>query len=174
MNLFSRGAVCAGVVAMIAVAELASAQQPTSAQQSAIRQACRSDYQAVCASVPTGGSAALQCLKQNAANVSAPCQQALAAGGGGAAPTAAPPAAAGAPAASAAAAPAMAAPSAGAPRMSPREEIAMVRGACGQDYRTYCQNVQLGGGRAITCLEANGTSLSPACQRALMAAKQRM
>ena len=48
-------------------ARVASAQQPTSAQASAIRSACRADYQANCAGVPTGGEAALACLQQNAA-----------------------------------------------------------------------------------------------------------
>src|SRR4051812_1671432 len=36
------------------------AKQPTSAQVSAIRSACRSDYPKVCAGVPTGGAPALQ------------------------------------------------------------------------------------------------------------------
>jgi Cysteine rich repeat len=60
------------------------AQQPTQAQVNAIRQACRSDYQTYCANVPTGGSAALGCLKENAQSLSAPCQQAVGAVGGAA------------------------------------------------------------------------------------------
>src|SRR6266478_9273293 len=60
----------------------AAAQQPTSAQASAIRQACRADYQANCAGVPTGGQAALACLQRNAAKTSPACQQALSAAGG--------------------------------------------------------------------------------------------
>ena len=67
-----------------------TAKKPTSAQAAAIRSACRSDYQKVCAGVPTGGSAALQCLEQNKSKVSAPCQQAVGAAGGGAAAAAAP------------------------------------------------------------------------------------
>jgi len=55
-----------------------------------------------------------------------------------------------------------------------RAELQLTREACGQDYRTYCQRVQPGGGRAITCLEANAQSLSPGCQKALMAMKQQM
>ncbi|MGH6642863.1 MAG: hypothetical protein ACRED3_09225, partial [Bradyrhizobium sp.] len=43
----------------------AAAGQPTSAQVSAIRSACRSDYPKVCAGVPTGGAPALQCLEKN-------------------------------------------------------------------------------------------------------------
>ena len=170
-RMWRRNAVGAGVAALaLVVVDLAMAQQPTPAQQVAIRQACRSDYQAVCASVPTGGSAALQCLKQNAGSVSAPCQQALAAvGGGGSRSSGAAPGAA-AMGAGAATAP----QSAGASRMTMREELMLTRAECGQDYRTYCQRVQPGGGRAIKCLEANGTSLTPACQQALMGLKQKM
>jgi hypothetical protein len=49
-----------------------------------IRQACRGDYMAHCSSVPTGGAAALTCLRQNVASLSQPCQQALNAVGGAA------------------------------------------------------------------------------------------
>jgi len=70
--------------ALIAASQSAGAQQPTSAQASAIRESCRGDYQAVCAGVPTGGSAALACLQQNAARTSGACQQALRAVGGSA------------------------------------------------------------------------------------------
>src|ERR1700730_7556488 len=62
-----------------------TAKQPSSAPIPAIRSACRSDYPKVCAGVPTGGAPALQCLEKNKSNVSAGCQQAVAAvsGGGG-------------------------------------------------------------------------------------------
>jgi hypothetical protein len=85
----SRSLLGFGLAALLAALALpAQAQQPTSAQASAIRQACRADYQAHCASVPTGGSAALACLQQNAASLSPGCQQALkSASGGGAAAT---------------------------------------------------------------------------------------
>ena len=63
-----------------------AAGQPTSAQISAIRSACRSDYPKVCAGVPTGGAPALQCLEKNKAKLSAGCEKAVsAASGGGAA-----------------------------------------------------------------------------------------
>ena len=76
------------------VASSALGQQPTSAQQDAIRQSCRSDFMANCSGVQPGGSAALGCLKQNAAKLSPGCQQALSAVGGSArAPQAAAPAA---------------------------------------------------------------------------------
>lgn len=63
---------------LLALAAPALAQQPSQAQINAIRSACRGDYQANCAGVPTGGKAALQCLQQHAASVSAGCRNALA------------------------------------------------------------------------------------------------
>ncbi len=67
------------VLALLVPGVSAPAQQPTQAQLGAIRQSCRADYGTVCAGVPAGGAAALQCLQQHAAGVSAPCRQALAA-----------------------------------------------------------------------------------------------
>lgn len=64
-------------VLIVGLAFPAPAQQPDPAQANAIRQACRADYQANCAAVPTGGSAALSCLRTNAARTSAACQRAL-------------------------------------------------------------------------------------------------
>src|SRR3954470_20498228 len=80
------------------------AGQPSSAQISAIRSACRSDYPKVCAGVPTGGAPALQCLEKNKAKLSAGCEKAVSAASGGGAATATAAPAAGA--AGAAAAPA--------------------------------------------------------------------
>src|SRR5947208_6591705 len=80
-----------------------AAGQPTSAQISAIRSACRSDYPKVCAGVPTGGAPALQCLEKNKAKLSAGCEKAVSAASGGGAAAAAP--AAGAAAAATSAAP---------------------------------------------------------------------
>jgi hypothetical protein len=57
-----------------AAPKAAAAKQPTSAQISAIRSACRSDYPKVCAGVPTGGAPALQCLEKNKAKLSAGCE----------------------------------------------------------------------------------------------------
>ncbi|MGO4717103.1 cysteine rich repeat-containing protein [Bradyrhizobium sp. 2TAF24] len=82
-----------------------ASQQPTQAQRDAVRAACRSDYEAHCASVPPGGKPALMCLKKNLASLSEPCQRAVNAIVGAAAPAAqpsAPAAATAAPAASAA------------------------------------------------------------------------
>ena len=64
-------------------------QQPSSAQISAVRSACRSDYPKVCAGVPTGGAPALQCLETNKAKLSPACEKAVAAASGGAAAPAA-------------------------------------------------------------------------------------
>ena len=146
-----------------------AAKQPSSAQISAIRSACRSDYPKACAGVPTGGAPALQCLEKNKAKLSAGCEKAVsAASGGSAAPAAggAPAAATAAPAAGAAAAPA--APTVIVLRpMRPREELFVLRSACGGDVRTICGGVAPGGGRIVQCLATNAASLSPACQDVL-------
>jgi hypothetical protein len=43
----------------------------------------------------------------------------------------------------------------------------LVRNACRAEYRNYCSDVDIGGGRVVGCLEANAASLSPGCQSAL-------
>jgi hypothetical protein len=147
-----------------------AAKNPSSAQISAIRSACRSDYQRVCAGVPTGGAPALQCLEKNKSKVSAGCATAVSAATGGAAA----PAAGGAPAADTAAAPPGAAAPAAAPApalvlrpMRPREELLVLRSACGGDVRSLCGGVQPGGGRIVQCLATQAVSLSPACKEVL-------
>jgi hypothetical protein len=137
-------------------------KKPTDAQVAAIRSACRSDYPKVCAGVPTGGAAALQCLDKNKASVSSGCQQALNAAGGGAAPAAAG-GSAGAPAAPAAAPPAVIVLR----PMRPREELFVLRSACGADVRAICGGVAPGGGRIVQCLATNAAQLSPACKEVL-------
>ena len=138
-----------------------AAGQPTSAQISAIRSACRSDYPKVCAGVPTGGAPALQCLEKNKAKLSAGCEKAVSAASGGGAP-----AAGTAPAAAAAAAPA--APTVIVLRpMRPREELLVLRSACGADVRSICGGVAPGGGRIVQCLATNAAQLSPACKDVL-------
>jgi len=139
----------------------APAGQPTSAQISAVRSACRSDYPKVCAGVPTGGAPALQCLEKNKAKLSAGCEKAVSAASGGGAP-----AAGTAPAAAAAAAPA--APTVIMLRpMRPREELLVLRSACGADVRSICGGVPPGGGRIVQCLATNAAQLSPACKDVL-------
>ena len=144
----------------------APAKKPSSAQVAAIRSACRSDYQKLCAGVPTGGTPALQCLEKNKSKVSPACEQAVsAASGGGAAP------AAGGPPATAATASPGAAPAA-APAlvlrpMRPREELFVLRSACGGDVRALCGGTPVGGGRIVRCLATQAASLSPACKEVL-------
>jgi hypothetical protein len=144
-----------------------AAKQPSSAQVSAIRSACRSDYPKVCAGVPTGGAPALQCLEKNKGKLSPACEQAVAAAsGGGAAPPAG--AAAAAPAGAPAAAAAPAAPTVIVLRpLRPREELFVLRSACGADVRSICGGVAPGGGRIVQCLATNAASLSPACKDVL-------
>lgn len=150
------GAMTLGVVLSVG----ANAQQPSPAQTDAVRQNCRSDYEALCASVPPGGQASLQCLAQHSAQLSPACGQSVAAITGGSAGT------------PAATAPPHPVPAHGAlsppPAMSPREEMMLMRQACGPDYRRFCAGVRLGGGQALSCLANHGMSLSHACEQALM------
>src|SRR3984885_2066866 len=140
--------------------------KPSNANIAAIRSACRSDYSRVCAGVPTGGAPALQCLEKNRSRVSAACQKAVAV----VSDHTAPPTAGGAvPATEATASPA------GAPAaavlvlrpMRPREELFVLRSACGLDARALCAGVAPGGGRLMQCLAARSASLSPDCRGVL-------
>ena len=149
-------------------AAAAPAGQPSSAQISAIRSACRADYPKVCAGVPTGGAPALQCLERNKAKLSAGCEKAVSAASGGGATAAAPAAGAAPAAAGAAAAAAPAAPTVIVLRpMRPREELLVLRSACGADVRSICGGVAPGGGRIVQCLATNAAQLSPACKDVL-------
>ena len=160
----AKPATAAPAAAPKAAAAGTTAKQPTDAQVAAIRSACRSDYQKVCAGVPTGGAPALQCLEQNKAKVSAPCAQAVNAASGGAAPAAAGAAATASPAAAPAAAPA---PALVLRPMRPREELFVLRSACSADVRTLCGGVAAGGGRIMQCLATRAGSVSPACREVL-------
>jgi hypothetical protein len=142
-------------------AAAAPAGKPSSAQISAIRSACRSDYPKVCAGVPTGGAPALQCLAKNKSKLSANCATAVAAASGGAA------AAGGAPAAAGAATPDAAPVVIVLRPMRPREELFVLRSACGGDVRSLCGGVAPGGGRIMQCLATQAASLSPACKDVL-------
>ena len=144
-------------------ASTTAAKQPSSAQVSAIRSACRSDYPKVCAGVPTGGAPALQCLEMNKAKLSPACDKAVAAASGGGAAPAAGGTATVAPAAAAPAAPATIALR----PLRPREELFVLRSACGADVRSICGGVAPGGGRIVQCLATNAASLSPACKDVL-------
>ena len=147
----------------------ATAKKPTNAQISAIKSACRGDYPKVCAGVPTGGAPALECLEKNKAKVSAACGNALAAASGGTTSLAA----SGAPAASSVQTPAVGVAPAAAPvvivlrPMLPREELFVMRSACGADIRTLCAGVAPGGGRIMQCISNRAGDLSPACREVL-------
>ena len=134
------------------------AHQATQAQRNAVKSACQRDFMAQCSGVTPGGAAALSCLQQHNAALSAPCQQAVAALGGSGAPAAGDAAATGA---------ITPAPRAMTPAFSPREEVMILRETCGADFRALCRMVPLGGGRGIACLRDNLQRVSPACHRVL-------
>jgi len=143
-------------------------KKPSSAQVTAIRSACRNDYQQHCEGVPTGGAAALSCLEKNKAKLSANCQKAVSAAAGGAKTpagddAAAAPADGGAPTDAATTAAPAAGPALVLRAMRPREVIFVLRSACGADVRSLCGDVPAGGGRIIQCLATQAASLSPAC-----------
>jgi hypothetical protein len=151
----------AGVLFGIVLFQLtggAIAQQPSQGQANAIRQSCRSDYQSYCSSVPAGGSASLQCLQSHMSELSGACQTSVSGAIGGAASRPPPTGA-------------EAMPPPGAPPMSPREKMAMMRRACGGDFRAYCRGVPLGGGEGMRCLAENQSRLSSACQSVLAEAR---
>jgi cysteine rich repeat protein len=100
---------CLGALVFAALTASAGAQI-TSAQQSAIRSNCRSDFQSHCSGVTPGGKDALACLQNNVAKLSASCQTAVRATLPKAPAQAVAPPAAPSPAPAAAAAPPQAAP----------------------------------------------------------------
>lgn len=138
--------------------------KPTAKQTSAIRAGCRSDFVSHCSGVQPGGVKALQCLQRNAAALSPPCRIAVAAitEGKTPSPRAAPSENAVSPAA---------APLAPMPALRPREALAILR-ICGEDMRSLCAGLSSGGGRIISCLVENASSLSPGCYGALSAARR--
>jgi hypothetical protein len=148
-----------------------AAQQLTDAQRSAIKSACRGDYQNVCASVPPGTKDSLQCLVQHSDQVSSGCRAALApaTASAGAAPNSSSAAAAAAPAATASAA--TNAPPAR--QLSPREQAHVLRSSCGGDFQKFCSNVPLGGRRGVACLREHAADLTPGCRTALTSAAAR-
>jgi hypothetical protein len=149
--------------AATAAPKAAAPKQPGSAQVAAVKSACRSDYPKVCASVPPGGAPALECLEKNKAKVSAACAKAVSAASGGGAAAAAPAGAAPAAAEAPAATPAVIVLR----PLRPREELFIVRSACGADIRTLCAGVAPGGGRIVQCIASNAAALSPGCKDVL-------
>ena len=168
-----------------------AAQQPSQAQISAIRNACRADFMAHCGGVQPGGRDALACLQKNIAALSSGCQQAVSAVSEAAAPQQPTEASAGAVAApasapatgvatSAAAPSAMlapaATPSAGLSTARPAGPLAMrlalFSRACGEDVQVNCPGVLPGGGQLLACLFANQANVSPGCRQMLAATRQ--
>src|SRR5215471_13756865 len=167
-NVAARNALLAAT--LFATATPALAQAPTDAQKSAIRSACRSDYEAHCSSVTPGGAEALQCLQKNMSSLSSACQGAVRAIEPAAAPkTEAAPAAPKAETAPAAAPAAAAAPKSAATKPN-SAQVSAIRSACRSDYPKVCAGVQPGGAAALECLEKNKAKVSPACERAVSAA----
>ncbi len=58
------------------------------------------------------------------------------------------------------------------PPMSLREEVMLIRQACGPDYRALCAGERPGEGRIATCLRTNAASLSGPCKAALTAVQR--
>jgi hypothetical protein len=51
--------------------------------------------------------------------------------------------------------------------MRPREELFVLRSACGADVRSLCAGVAPGGGRIVQCLANQAAAISPACKDVL-------
>lgn len=160
----------------------AAAQQPTKAQQDALRSACRKDFMSYCSKVKPTGSAALACLKRNAASLSTPCRTAVAAasGGSGSAPAGAGAAPAQTPAKDQAAPAQAAAKDQAAPAPTPAKDQAApaqptkaqqdaLRSACRKDFMSHCSGVKPTGSAALACLQKNSASLSAGCRTAVSA-----
>jgi hypothetical protein len=139
-------------------AAVAAPAAPTAAQQSAMKQACRSDFMAKCSGVTPGGKDALACLQRNGAGLSPSCKQVVSATMGAPAPAAG---AAVAPVAVTPAAPAPTAPKA------PLANAAVMLRACKLDLFRHCRGVGPGGGRELACLAANESGLTIRCKMAM-------
>jgi len=137
----------------------AGTSKPSGAQLRNVRQACGVEYRMHCAGIPPGGAASIACLKRNVTTLSGACQQALGAVAGvtnaAAAAAASPP------------------PAEPAPLLvTPREELFMLRTACGADYASFCRGLRPGAGRIAACLHYNSANLSPRCQLALVSLRE--
>jgi hypothetical protein len=137
----------------------AHTSKPSQAQLRNVRQACGVEYRMHCAGIPPGGAASIACLKRNVRTLSGACQQALGAVAG---------------VTNAATAAAVAPPPAEPPPLlvTPREELLMVRTACGADYASFCRGLRPGAGRIAACLHYNSANLSPRCQQALVSLRE--
>jgi hypothetical protein len=140
-------------------------QPQRQAEAATIRRACNADYRVHCAGISPGGSASIACLKRNVKTLSNPCLRALAGATTVAAAPSASSARAAAPVQVSAPPPAEPAPL----LVSRREEMLLLRNACGADYAVYCRGLRRGLGRIAACLHYNRGNLSPRCQQALIA-----
>jgi hypothetical protein len=136
----------------------AAAQQPTKAQENALRSACRKDFMSHCSGVKPSGSAALACLQQHAAKLSTPCRTAVSAAGGGSAPEKDGAAPAPTPAKDQAA-----------PAQPTKAQENALRSACRKDFMSHCSGVKPSGSAALSCLQRNAASLSAPCRTAVSA-----
>jgi hypothetical protein len=66
------------IIAALAVSGMLAAAAPGVANAQAMLQACRGDYQSVCAGTKPGGGRILACLQEQADKLSAPCKDLLA------------------------------------------------------------------------------------------------
>jgi outer membrane biosynthesis protein TonB len=66
-----------GLLALTLLFIAPAAAEPSEEQIAAVKANCRSDFLSNCRGVPRGGAEAMQCLKNNFANASSGCQQAL-------------------------------------------------------------------------------------------------
>jgi hypothetical protein len=176
--------IAVGVLVLSGVLGEASAQQPTKAQESALRSACRKDFMSYCSKVKPSGPAAVACLQRNVASLTAGCRTAVSALGAGAAPAVAQPGelgatTPGAPAGASAAAPALPTQPSPAPTQSAGGQTAppqptkaqesALRAACRKDFMSYCSKVKPSGPAAVACLQRNVASLTAGCRTAVSA-----
>jgi hypothetical protein len=139
-----------------AVAVAPAPMQPTPAQQSAMRSACRSDFMSHCSGVAPGGREALACLQRNVRVLSPSCRNVVSA-------TLAAPK----PAAAVAVAPPPPAAVAPPPVAATPEQLSAVKFTCGRDFKRYCNGIPPGGPEALGCLQRNAPRLTPNCKTAL-------
>jgi hypothetical protein len=138
------------------VAVVAAPAGPTAAQQSAMKQACRSDFMSRCSGVAPGGKDALVCLQRNVAALSPACKQVVSATMGGA------------PAPAAAAAPATVVVATPTAAPTP-QQLSAVKFTCRGDFSRHCRGIQPGGPEALACLQSNAARLTPDCKTSLAA-----
>jgi hypothetical protein len=156
------------------------AAQSQDDQLAAVRQVCTlNDLMAHCSWIAPNNPELLQCMKANASDLSAPCQNAV---------QSLPATAPSAPAAvtrppepvqqaepakkpvEPARTPAPAAPASAAAAAKPStQQTAAIKAACRSDFMSHCAGVQPGGAAALQCLQRNAASLSGACRSAVAA-----